>query len=80
MPLSIDAATTGLLLSEDFAYQVTKIVLEDKTEQVAAFPAPKDLDIGKLTTEFGTAPLHKGAVKALQEAGYQVPKELIPPD
>jgi TRAP transporter TAXI family solute receptor len=65
---------------EEWAYKFTKAALEDRTEQVAAFPPLKGKDIGKLTVEHGLVPLHKGAIKALKEAGYQVPKELTPPE
>lgn len=66
--------------SEEWAYKFTKVALEDKEEQVAAFPALKGKDIGKITVEQGLLPLHKGALKALREAGYQVPQELVPPE
>lgn len=65
---------------EDLAYEFTKIVLQDKTEQAAAFPALKDVDIADLTAKLGVVPLHKGALKAYREAGHQMPKELIPPE
>ncbi|MBI4505726.1 MAG: TAXI family TRAP transporter solute-binding subunit [Chloroflexi bacterium] len=76
-PVSIWTTTK---LPEDLAYQFTKIVLADKTEQAAAFPAVKGVDIGKLTVQMGIVPLHKGALKAMQEAGKQVPNELVPPE
>ncbi|MBI3965074.1 MAG: TAXI family TRAP transporter solute-binding subunit [Chloroflexi bacterium] len=68
---------TTTKLPEDLAYQFTKIVLQDKTEQVAAFPALKDVDLGKLTLEHAAVPFHKGALKAFRELGYNVPKELV---
>lgn len=69
---------TTAKLPEELAYHFTRSVLRDRTEQAAAYPEVKDEDMGKLTVEQGVVPLHKGALKALQEAGYQVPKELIP--
>jgi TRAP transporter TAXI family solute receptor len=74
-PVSIFATTK---FPEDLAYAYTKAVLADKTEQAAAFPALKDVDIGKLTVSQGIIPLHKGALKALREAGHQAPQNLVP--
>ncbi|MBI4505129.1 MAG: TAXI family TRAP transporter solute-binding subunit [Chloroflexi bacterium] len=65
---------------ESLAYQFTKVVLQNKAEQVDAYPALKDFDIGRLTAEAGVIPLHKGAMRALREAGYQVPPALIAPE
>lgn len=67
-------------LADDVAYGVVKAVLQDKTEQVAAYPAMKGIDVGKLTVESGALPLHKGAIKALREAGHAVPARLVPPE
>ncbi|MBI4505729.1 MAG: TAXI family TRAP transporter solute-binding subunit [Chloroflexi bacterium] len=77
---SVVSVFTTEKFSEDLAYQFTKIVLADKTEQATAFPAVKGVDIGKLTVGKGIVPLHKGALKALREAGYQPSKELLPPE
>ncbi|MBI3964854.1 MAG: TAXI family TRAP transporter solute-binding subunit [Chloroflexi bacterium] len=74
-PVAVFASTN---LSEELAYQFTKVALADKTDQVAAFPALKSGDIGKMTLELGLVPLHKGAVKAFREAGLEVPKGLVP--
>lgn len=67
-------------LPEDLAYQFTKAAFQDKDVQVAAFPALAEFDLGKLTVEEAVVPLHQGAVKAFREAGYQVPKALLPPE
>lgn len=75
------AMSASTRLPDDLAYKYTKVVLQDKTAQVAAFPALKDVDLGKLTIERGgIIPLHVGAVRALRELGYQVPKEQLPPE
>ncbi|MBI4505730.1 MAG: TAXI family TRAP transporter solute-binding subunit [Chloroflexi bacterium] len=71
---------TNTKLDENLAYQFVKTVLADKEEQALAFPALKGLDIGKVTMENGVVPLHKGALKAFREAGYQIPKDLVPPE
>lgn len=63
-------------LSDEVAYMLTKAALTDKTEQVAAFPALKGVDIGKLTTDYATTPIHPGAVRAFEELGYTVPENL----
>lgn len=67
-------------LPDDLAYKFTKTAIQDKEDQVAAFPTLKGDDIGKLTVSFGLVPLHKGSIKALHELGYQVPQTLIPPE
>ncbi|MBI2320807.1 MAG: hypothetical protein HYU88_01575, partial [Chloroflexi bacterium] len=76
----INAVFAPTKFPEDLAYEFTKVALADKTEQAAAFPALKGADIGKMTGDLALMPLHKGAVKALREAGYQVPQQLIPPE
>lgn len=63
-------------LSDEIAYKLTKAIMEDKTEQAAAFPGLKGIDLADMTLKYGTSPLHPGAIKYYEEAGYTVPAKL----
>jgi TRAP transporter TAXI family solute receptor len=64
-------------LDEELAYQVTKAVMEDEVEQASAFPGLEGVDLAALTLQYATSPLHPGAIRYYQEAGYEVPERLI---
>lgn len=63
-------------MSDDLAYKIVKAAMEDKEIQVAAFPQIKGQDLAQLTLDYATSPLHPGAVKYFEEAGYTVPENL----
>ena len=70
------AVSASPKLSDDIAYKITKAVMEDKTEQAAAFPGLKGVDLAEMTLKYGTSPLHPGAIRYYEEAGYTVPAKL----
>ena len=63
-------------LSDDVAYQMTKAAIEDETVQQSAFADLKGNSIPELTLEYATSPLHPGAIRAYEEAGFEVPDRL----
>lgn len=65
-------------MDEQTAYDLTKAVMEDVETQRAAFPAIGDNDLIALTLAYATTPLHPGAIRYYEEAGYAVPDRLRP--
>ena len=63
-------------MDDDTAYTITKAVMEAKDQQAAAFPAIGDMDLVQLTLDYATTPLHPGAIRYFEEAGYTVPDRL----
>lgn len=63
-------------LPDDIAYQMTKAAIEDETVQQSAFADLKGNSIPELTLEYATSPLHPGAIRAYEEAGFEVPDRL----
>ncbi len=71
------AASAGLELDEETAYQIVKSICEDKEEQAAAFSGVKGVDFIQHTLKYATVPLHPGAIKYFQEQGVDIPEKLI---
>jgi TRAP-type uncharacterized transport system substrate-binding protein len=69
------AARAGL--DEETAYRITKAINENLAPQAAAFGSLKGGDIGAMTMQVGSQPLHPGALRYYREAGYDVPKKLV---
>lgn len=63
-------------LDEETAYDITRAVMENIDEQEASFPAMKGADLAELTLKYATSPLHPGAIRYFEEAGYTVPDRL----
>ena len=63
-------------LDDEVAYQMTKAAIEDESVQQAAFADLQGNSIPELTLEYATSPLHPGAIRAYEEAGYEVPDRL----
>lgn len=63
-------------LDDETAYDITKAVMENISEQEAAFPAVKGLNLPELTLQYATSPLHPGAVRYYEEIGLTVPDRL----
>ncbi|MCE7029644.1 TAXI family TRAP transporter solute-binding subunit [Jiella avicenniae] len=70
------AATSEM--SDDTAYKIVKAVMEDKSVQGNAMAGVKGADLARLTLDYGTVPLHPGAVRWFEENGYTVPDRLKP--
>lgn len=65
-------------LPEETAYQIVKAVMEDETAQANAMASLKEDDLAELTLQYGTIPLHPGAARWFEEAGYDIPEQLQP--
>lgn len=63
-------------MDEQTAYDITKAVMENTEDQAAAFPTIKGQDLAELTLDYATSPLHPGAIRYYEEAGYTVPDRL----
>lgn len=63
-------------MDEQTAYDIVKAVMEDMETQRAGFPAIGDNDLIQLTLDYATTPLHAGAIRYYEEAGYEVPDRL----
>jgi TRAP transporter TAXI family solute receptor len=63
-------------LDEEVAYNIVKAVMEDKKEQVAAFPTLAGIDLAELTLKYAGSPLHPGAIRYFEEVGLTVPDHL----
>jgi hypothetical protein len=63
-------------LSNKVAYDLVKAVMEDKIDQVSAYPGVKDQNLAELTLKYATSPLHPGAIRYFEEIGLKVPDHL----
>ena len=63
-------------MDEQTAYDITRAVMENMDAQRASFPAVGDNDLIQLTLDYATTPLHPGAIRYYEEAGYTVPDNL----
>ena len=63
-------------LPDEIAYNIVKAIMEDKTEQVTAFPNLAGQDLAALTLQYATSKLHPGAVKYFEEIGLTIPDHL----
>ena len=60
-------------LDAEIAYQITKAVMEDNIIQQSSYPGLEGVDLGKLTMEYASAPVHPGALRYYREKGYAIP-------
>ncbi len=63
-------------MSEELAYGLMRVLLEGKEELAGVHPAARGIS-AEYTLDVSPIPLHPGAVRYLQEAGYEVPARLI---
>lgn len=68
----------SLELSEETAYRIVKAAMEDETVQAAAMASVRETPLPELTMQYGTFPLHPGAVRYFREAGIEIPERLLP--
>lgn len=65
-------------MDEETAYDIVRAVMEDDVEQVTAFPSIEGVNLAEQTLAYATSPLHPGAIRWFEEAGYEVPDRLRP--
>ncbi len=73
----VGIATTSDM-SEETAYQIVNAVMTDKTVQGNAMAIVKGADLAQMTLDYGTVPLHAGAIRWFEANGYSVPDKLKP--
>lgn len=67
-------------LSPDIVYQIVKVVFTNVSFIAQSYPAIKGMDLADLTIKNAVSPLHAGTIRYLKERGYEIPKNLIPPE
>jgi uncharacterized protein len=67
-------------LSEDIVYRMISAVHKDKAKVLASVKGWNLLGDPKNIIEYGSIPLHPGAVKFLKEQGVTIPNHLMPPE
>ena len=65
-------------MDEETAYRIVKAVMEDKDAQANAMASLKGQNLADITMQFGTIPLHPGAVRWFEEQGIELPAKLKP--
>ena len=68
MPSAAFSQIVNRSMSEDLAYQLTKLLFEQKTELVKVHPEAKNLDL-ETAQQVTPLELHPGARRYYQEAG-----------
>lgn len=64
-------------MSDDLAYQVTKLLFEHTDELIAIHPAAKDTTV-EFSLNSTPIPLHPGAIRYYEEIGAEVPAKIRP--
>jgi TRAP transporter TAXI family solute receptor len=72
--------STPELLSQEDEYKFIKAMHENDSVWKNAYPSGAGYDILQDTIDYATYYLHAGTVQYLQELGYDVPENLIPPE
>ena len=71
---------TTAALDDVLAYEIAQAVFSEAGRTAAAevYPPAEAIDAAQLTLDAAVAPLHPGVARYLEEAGYDVPKRLVP--
>ena len=64
-------------MDDETAYQIVSAIMNDESAQVNALASLKGSDFAQMTLDYGTVPLHPGAVRWFEEQGMDVPAKLI---
>lgn len=67
-------------LDADLAYQIVKVVENNKAPQAAAFKPSGESDFTKLTAELSALPVHAGVLRYIRERGLPVRPVIVPPE
>lgn len=65
-------------MPEETAYGIVKAIMEDTSVQGNAMAAVQGANLAQITLDFGTVPLHPGALRWFEEQGMDVPNRLKP--
>lgn len=70
------AAPTSM--DDETAYQIISAIMSDESAQANAMASLKGVDLAQMTMDYGTIPLHPGALRWFEENGHTVPAKLKP--
>lgn len=65
-------------MDDETAYKIVSAIMADTSAQANAMASLKGASIADMTLQFGTIPLHPGAVRWFKEQGIDLPAKLIP--
>lgn len=65
-------------MDDETAYKIVSVIMADQTAQANAMASLKGANLADMTLQFGTIPLHPGAVRWFKEQGIELPAKLIP--
>lgn len=65
-------------LSDEAAYRIVKAVMEHRGPQANAFKPLQGANLGAMTMDYGTVPLHPGAARYYRQQGIDIPERLQP--
>ncbi len=63
-------------MDDETAYQIVSAIMADQSAQANAMASLKGADLAQMTLDFGTVPLHPGALRWFEEQGMDVPAKL----
>jgi len=63
-------------MDDETAYQIVSAIMNDDSAQANALASLKGADLAQMTLDYGTAPLHPGAVRWFEEQGMDIPAKL----
>lgn len=63
-------------MDDETAYQIVAAIMADDSAQANAMASLKGADLAQMTLDYGTVPLHPGALRWFEEQGMDVPAKL----
>jgi TRAP transporter TAXI family solute receptor len=63
-------------MDDDTAYKIVAAIMADDSAQANAMASLKGADLAQMTLDYGTVPLHPGALRWFEEQGMDVPAKL----
>lgn len=65
-------------MDDETAYKIVSAIMADTSAQANAMASLKGASLADMTLQFGTIPLHPGAVRWFKEQGIELPAKLLP--
>ncbi|MDR6263273.1 TAXI family TRAP transporter solute-binding subunit [Roseobacter sp. N2S] len=65
-------------MDDETAYKIVSAIMADTSAQANAMASLKGASLADMTLQFGTIPLHPGAVRWFEEQGIELPAKLLP--
>ncbi|AQS50038.1 TRAP ABC transporter substrate-binding protein (plasmid) [Thioclava nitratireducens] len=63
-------------MDDETAYKIVSAIMSDDTAQANAMASLKGANLAQMTLDYGTVPLHPGALRWFEEQGMDVPAKL----